>query len=304
MPTNGRQGWVTDVIGRMQLIERVVVPGSAHEDAIASVESRHPRNWTWTTLITSLSIGAHGRADSRGQPVEIRLIRIPDRRQPGAVPAVPGGQIVLHRVVSLVLSSAPKIDPPPAGVAIAGRPRWAGRIERRRGPPVVIVCGDPDSLLEYKERLYEVRDDLSDGIIRLVAPYRPTQPEGWEEIRAAVTAVRAKLVIIDNLSQFVPGSLSDDDMIKLFYQETDKFARQGAAVLVLAHVSEKKDMGGHAQRLPQGSSLIRFGPRWWALVWRDPGKKVRMEFDGNRGGKWWLDVTEPNGIPRFDVGDT
>jgi hypothetical protein len=32
-------GWVTEVIGRMQLIERVVVPGSGHEDEIASVES-------------------------------------------------------------------------------------------------------------------------------------------------------------------------------------------------------------------------------------------------------------------------
>jgi hypothetical protein len=49
-----------------------------------------------------------------------------------------------------------------------------------------------------------------------------------------------------------------------------------------------------------GSSLIRFGPRWWALAWKGGGK-VRLEFDGNSGGGWWLDLTEPDGIPRFAV---
>jgi hypothetical protein len=193
-----------------------------------------------------------------------------------------------------------------ASIAVAlatGKEEWAGRaVSPSAHGPVVIVCGDPDSRYEYQERLYKVRDQFAfaGDYVELVAPFRPTRPEGWTQIRAVVAEVGAKVVIIDNLSQFVAGSLNDDDLVKRFFTEVDEFAREGIAVLVLAHVSDKPGPEGRPSRLPTGSSLIRFGPRWWALAWRGRGK-VRLEFDGNGGGAWWLDLSEPDGTPRFAV---
>jgi hypothetical protein len=214
---------------------------------------------------------------------------------------------VLHRSVTLIygqtMAGKSTIAASIAVALATGKTEWAGRAV---GPsahgPVVIVCGDPDSRYEYQERLYKVRDEFTspDHYVELLAPFRPTRPEGWHQIRAVVAEVGAKVVIIDNLSQFVAGSLSDDDLVKQFFTEVDEFARQGIAVLVLAHVSDKKGVDGNPARLPMGSSLIRFGPRWWALAWKGGGK-VRLEFDGNGGGGWWLDMSEPDGIPRFDV---
>lgn len=212
---------------------------------------------------------------------------------------------ILHRSVTLFYGqtkSGKSTLAASLAVALAsGQETWLGRpVAPDAHGPVAIVCGDPDSLFEYKERLFRVRDEIGDGRITLISPWRPTEPAGWEEVRSAVMAAGARVVIIDNLSQFVSGSLSDDDLIKAFYMEVDKFARQGIAVLVLAHVSEKPAVDGKSQRLPHGSSFIRYGPRWWALVWAGGGK-CRLEFDGNAGGRWSLDVSEPDGVPRFDV---
>jgi hypothetical protein len=217
---------------------------------------------------------------------------------------------VLHRSVTLIYGQTnvgkSTIAASIAAALATGREEWSGRtVSPSAHGPVVIVCGDPDSRYEYQERLFKVLDEFTDmsQFIELVAPFRPTSPEGWEEVRSVVAETGAKVVIIDNLSAFIGGTLSDDALIKQFYVEMDKFTRQGIAVLVLAHVSDKTGPDGKAARLPIGSALIRFGPRWWALAWKGGGK-VRLEFDGNSGGAWWLDLSEPDGIPRFDVVDS
>ena len=214
---------------------------------------------------------------------------------------------VLHRSVTLLYgqtSVGKSTIAASMAVALAtGKGEWLGRkISPAAHGPVVIVCGDPDSIYEYRERLFKVGDEFTEESqsVELLAPHRPVSSEGWEQVRSIVTETTARVVIIDNLSAFIGGTLSDDSLIKQFYVEMDKFTRQGIAVLVLAHVTDKPGLDGKAARLPIGSSLIRFGPRWWALAWRGGGK-VRLEFNGNSGGAWWLDLSEPDGVPRFDV---
>jgi AAA domain len=107
------------------------------------------------------------------------------------------------------------------------------------------------------------------------------------------------LVVIDNLSAFVPGTLNDDFAIKQFYDRTDALARDGAAVLIVAHTSDKTSEHGPS-RIPMGSSLIRFGPRWWCYAHRARGRLL-LDFDGNDGRPWELAVTAPDGSPHFDV---
>ena len=180
-------------------------------------------------------------------------------------------------------------------VAVAGGQPWLGRPVENSGP-VAIVSGDPDGKYEYAERLDKVRDDLRPGKVKVITPAIPAEAEAWEEIRAEASG--CSLVILDNLHQFVPGSLKDDDGVKLVYQEIDKLRRKtGAAVLVITHLSDHRGEHGYSQ-VPYGTSAIRFGPRWFGHLWR-AGGKLEVQFSGNGGKRWHLSLSEPTDAPRF-----
>jgi hypothetical protein len=112
-------------------------------------------------------------------------------------------------------------------------------------------------------------------------------------VAARVTAFPAPL------SAFVPGTLNDDYSIKQFYERTDDIARGGAAVLIVAHTSEKSGEHGPSTK-PMGPSYIHFGPRWSCYAHRSRGALV-LDFDGNDGRPWRMNVSEPNGTPEFEV---
>lgn len=192
-----------------------------------------------------------------------------------------------------------------AALAIAlsnGETEFLGREITSDGPMRVgIITGDPLGASEYKRRL--VSDGaIGSGEIQLVAPYRPTRIETWEEVREVIQGQDCGFVIVDNLSSFVPGSLNDDDSVKLLYDQIEQFPRDGIPALVLAHTSDKWTEHGPS-RIPMGSSLIRFGPRWWCNAYRSGGR-LHLEFDGNEGTPHNINVTEPDGKPAFDVIET
>jgi AAA domain len=180
-------------------------------------------------------------------------------------------------------------------VAVAsGRP-WLGRPVETSGP-VAIVSGDPDGVYEYAERLDKVRGDLGYGEVRIISPSLPAEPAAWEEIRSETAG--CALVVIDNLHQFTPGSLRGDEGIKLIYQEIDKLRRKiHAAVVVITHMSDHRGEFGYSQ-VPYGDSSIRFGPRWFARMWRETDR-LEVRFSGNAGKQWQLSLSEPTDTPRF-----
>lgn len=98
----------------------------------------------------------------------------------------------------------------------------------------------------------------------------------------------------------MPGSLSNDDAIKALYEQIEWFPRQGIPVLLVPHTSDKWSEAGGYSKIPIGSSLIRFGPRWWAFMYRARGNAV-IAFDGNEGTPHTITLTEPDGTPVFDV---
>ena len=181
-----------------------------------------------------------------------------------------------------------------------GAPRFLGRPIMRPGRMNVgIVTGDPSGGNEYRRRI--VKSGLLDsGIgIYLNEPYRPTRKETWEEVHEQADDESWQFVIVDNLSSFVPGSLSEDAAIKAFYEQIEVFPRMGIPVLLVAHTSDKWTEHGPS-RIPMGSSMIRFGPRWWINAYRSGGY-LHLDFDGNEGTPHSIITTEPNGIPSFDV---
>lgn len=187
------------------------------------------------------------------------------------------------------------------GVSVASGRNWCGRTVTSNGD-VAIVSGDPDGLYETYERLDKVRDDVSEGRIRIILPQRPMARETWFEVEQATEG--CSLMILDNLTQFVPGSLNDDNAVKLVYEQLQGLSRRGMAVCVLAHTSDKKNEHGFSSDIPLGSTIIRTVPRWFVYMKRSRGV-LSVSMSGNSGGRpWEMTLTEPTDTPRFQVIDT
>jgi AAA domain len=183
-------------------------------------------------------------------------------------------------------------------VSVASGRDWNGRTVASSGP-VAIVSGDPDGLYENYDRLVKVRDDVADGEIRIILPQRPMARETWFEIEQQTEG--CSLMILDNLTQFVPTSLNDDHGVKLVYEQLQGLSRSGMAVCVLAHTSDKKNEHGYSSDIPLGSSIIRTVPRWFVYAKRANGA-LTLAMSGNSGGRpWELTLSEPTDTPRFDV---
>jgi hypothetical protein len=184
-------------------------------------------------------------------------------------------------------------------VAVANGQNWCGRKVTNSGP-VAIVSGDPDGLYENYDRLNLVRDDFRNGEIRTFVPERPLAKETWFQIDQESRGCR--LMILDNLTQFVPGTLSDDYAVKVVYEQLERLSRRDdMAICVLAHTSDKRNEYGYSSNLPSGSFVIRSVPRWFVYLQRKGGL-LSLTMSGNSGsGEWQLNLSEPNAAPRFEA---
>lgn len=182
----------------------------------------------------------------------------------------------------------------------AGAPDWNGRALTGFGP-VAYVGGDPGVKYELYDRLDKVRNDLGDGEIRVIIPERPTRQKAWVEI--AEHSDGCRMLVLDNLTQFVPGSLNDDSAVRAVMEELTALTRDGMAVLVLAHTSDKRNEHGYAPDKPAGSFSIRSIPRWFLYLDRKEGSHVQVKLAGNDARPWEMSITEPVDRPVFDVLD-
>jgi hypothetical protein len=166
--------------------------------------------------------------------------------------------------------------------------------------PVAFVLGDDDGLAETYERLDLVRERVGDGRIRLITPPVTTSPVVWEAIRAEVED--CVLVVVDNLTNFVPGSLNNDEGVGLFYEQLKPISRAGKSVLVLAHASDKRDVNGNSTNLPAGSFVIRSYPRMFLHAYQSRGR-LMVARAGNRVKRSVVELSAPTDRPVFSVLD-
>lgn len=211
---------------------------------------------------------------------------------------------IIHRSMTLIhgqTTAGKSMLAMSLAVAVAsGAEDWNGMALNGHGP-VTYVGGDPGAKYEAYDRLSLVRESIGDGEIRVIMPERPTRREAWEEI--ADHSEGSRLLILDNLTQFVPGSLNDDSAVRAVMEELSALTRNDMAVLVLAHSSDKRGENGYAPDKPAGSFSIRSIPRWFVALDRKEGSHVRAKFAGNDGKPWEATLTEPTDRPVFEVID-
>lgn len=209
---------------------------------------------------------------------------------------------VLHRSMTLIhgqTTAGKSMLAMSLAVAVAsGAADWNGRALSASGP-VTYVGGDPGVIYEAYDRLNRVRDSVGDGEIRVIAPERPTRREAWEEI--ADHSGGSRLLILDNLTQFVPGSLNDDSAVRAVMEELTALTRNDMAVCVLAHTSDKRGENGYAPDKPAGSFSIRSIPRWFVSLDRKEGSHVLAKLAGNDAKPWEMTLSEPSDRPVFNV---
>jgi hypothetical protein len=137
---------------------------------------------------------------------------------------------------------------------------------------------------EYKKRMSdadEIRaaDDLDLSFVRLSVM---RSVEQWEDLSRVLSREGRDLVVIDNMTSAVDGSLNDDRTVRAFFAGVKVLTDAGMAVLILAHASDAKDQYGRGGRRPQGHTLTSASVRWRCFMERARGPyNVKLSFSGN-----------------------
>jgi hypothetical protein len=208
---------------------------------------------------------------------------------------------ILHNTMTLLYGEAKNgkstLAAALAASLVNGEPQFLNRKIEPKDYSVGIVAADFGDDQAYADQLRQV---LNDGtMVPVYALDRPPDRRVWEGLQLASRDARHDLVVVDNLTTLVDGSLNDDISVNRIYDELDRFVRDGTAVLLVAHASEKFGERGKSP-YPIGSSAIRARARW---LWRTErlAEVTRLTFSGNYAGSHEIITTLAEGVPRFGV---
>jgi hypothetical protein len=204
---------------------------------------------------------------------------------------------ILHHTVTLIYGEA-KSGKSTLAAALAmalsnGEHDFLGRkITLGRPARVGVIAGDFGDDEAYA-------DWLQDADIAVYGLDRPPERRVWEGLQLDARQRHLDVVIVDNLTSFVNGSLNDDVAVNQVYDQLDRFVRDGIAVLLVAHKSEKFTEHGKAKH-PLGSSAISARARW---LWHvEPmADTLRLTFSGNGSAPHEVTVTPATGEASFRV---
>lgn len=144
---------------------------------------------------------------------------------------------------------------------------------------VVLVSTDPGSDHEYNGRFDQLGLEDSEPRLSFVDP--PAGSLGWGAMRDHLALTPASLVVVDNVTGFVPDINSTKDVYGFFDPIERELCAFGVAVVVIAHKSEKSGPHGKS-RTPMGSTAISAKFRHVVYVDRIAGgQRLRLSTDGN-----------------------
>jgi len=159
------------------------------------------------------------------------------------------------------------------------------------GPCGVVILSAEDGLADtIRPRLEAAGANLEHIVAFRLESLPDLDPEGLAAIRAAVTAVDAKLVIVDPLMAFVPDktdSHRDHHMRRLLTPLAALAHETGAAFLAVRHLN--KSGGANAKLRGGGSIGITGAARSVMLAARDPDDETRCllaRVKGNLAPPW------------------
>jgi AAA domain len=228
--------------------------------------------------------------------IEIDGNPLEDERPPFLVEGIVSSTLTL-------LYGAPKSGKSTLAAALAVAVANGGTYLEKPAPrgKVAIVTGDPSDDDQYYRYAY---GRVPDGAVTPYAFSRPPMAETWGKVCYEIERNGTNLAIIDNLTAFAPGGdVSDQRSFRTFYDGViDQLTRNGIAVVLIHHTSEKRGEHGGYSRTPMGHTAISAAARWkWRIETPDVTGPSRLTFEGNYGPKYEMLVTRPGGVADFDV---
>lgn len=184
-----------------------------------------------------------------------------------------------------------------SGADYLGRP-----VPQDRDLSVAMCWCDDGDRAAYARQISEV---LPEGARAQVGFYTmpAMTPERWDELHREIIERRHSLVVVDNLTQALDGSLNSQEDVGKFFHGVRKFTRAGIPVVIVGHSSDKVGQNGYAPDKPMGSSAIRGAVRWLCYVKRSNTGKITLSFSGNVAEPHRITVKHGTGA-QFDVIDT
>lgn len=167
---------------------------------------------------------------------------------------------------------------------INGDTHWLGREIQPGNWSAGIVTGDAGETEDYERRFSALLKPATAERVYYHEPlFLPPAAQTWADIMTITVGQRHNLLVVDNLTTFVPGTLNDDNAVSPLMNALHAFSQRGITVIALAHVSEKRNQFGAKSHNPLGSSVITARSRWRTEVERLGDDDLKLTFSGNGG---------------------
>lgn len=163
---------------------------------------------------------------------------------------------------------------------------------------VGICTTDDNGHIEYYDRIRSVAPDFGDhiGVYRLGI----MRPDAWEALYRVIQSEGHNVVVLDNLTQVLDGSINNDDVVRQCFEGIRRFVHAGIAVVIVGHSSDKAGLTGRKPETPMGSAYISQAVRWLCYVRKTRNRNLGLRAYGNLGYGAEL-VLEPGAGARFRV---
>lgn len=149
-------------------------------------------------------------------------------------------------------------------------------------PFSVGVCFTDDiGDIEYWERIRGVAPDHDDrvGLYRLGV----MREADWNALLRVVLDEGHNILVIDNITQILDGTINDDATMRRCFEGIRKFTHAGIAVVIVGHSSDKKGPNGYKPETPMGNAYVSQAVRWLGFVRKTKNKNLGLRVYGNLG---------------------
>ncbi|MFJ4656524.1 AAA family ATPase [Nocardia sp. NPDC088792] len=172
-------------------------------------------------------------------------------------------------------------------------------VEVPRRPFSVGVCFTDDAgHREYSNRIGSVLPGTDHPVMLYGLPMM--KRADWDALHRVVTDAGHNVLVIDNLTQILDGSMIDDDVIRRCFDGIRRFTRSGIPVVIVGHATDAQGKNGWKPDRPMGSASISQSVRWLMQIRSAKGGNLKVKTYGNIDHGRTLEIRPEEGA-RFTV---
>ncbi|GCE42769.1 hypothetical protein Rhow_006898 [Rhodococcus wratislaviensis] len=166
------------------------------------------------------------------------------------------------------------------GALLTGKP-FLGVDVPDRPFSVGIGYTDDNGNHEYGQRIRTVLPEVAENRSVLLYRLETMTSELWSDFYDVVVDAGHNLLVIDNLTQVLTGSINEDDTIRRCFNDgIRRFVRAGIPVVIIGHSSDKS-FNGRKPETPMGSAYISQAVRWLVRVSKTRTRNLKVNTYGN-----------------------